>query len=589
MRYNEAKEQRDQLKQAIINKTAELEQLKNEAVQIQEESNQLRASHDNELDKEKTEAYKKFADAAVAPIEAELSAAVNKVNKLTGLYQEQLAMITKEKVEAELGVDKHLSESVMASSEKLKGQIVSMVGEEFMGRISESMEQQSFQIKEKDLESYVQYFNQTAITLKKFELVSKIIPDGFLSRQVDKLSLDKSKLTGRQFGILVGAIAAVLLLTAKYTLPAYVMFCALLMTGNAVRSTLIQRSLRAHKAVLDNLSAIEERIARQVDAEMEKQQNELGQSYEKTKQMYEGKIGALKQKVGQAVSEASSSFQFTEDAGKLQIFEAQLQSLEDREAQRGKAEQAVGAELEGLKGKLAEAEKLLETAVGTLQREYLNGGGTEKSFLYNPNFLIDVADGKPAMHKHNRGNNLYLYEDTMEAVNFMSLIMYQLRCRISPFALNLIYYDTLYAGSYMQGFVDRGKALPFEICTDAEQVQESIGALLKKRDKRLGILRDVPDIEMHNKKMLEMDSVPEAYYFVFAQELDLQIQQRADFKSLTVTGGRVGIFLFNFVPLSFFRKEKENFLGQLDNYSEVYTISGGNVKRKAITFVKERL
>ena len=47
MRYNEAKEQRDQLKQAIINKTAELEQLKNEAVQIQEESNQLRASHDN--------------------------------------------------------------------------------------------------------------------------------------------------------------------------------------------------------------------------------------------------------------------------------------------------------------------------------------------------------------------------------------------------------------------------------------------------------------------------------------------------------------------------------------------------------------
>lgn len=458
-----------------------------------------------------------------------------------------------------------------------------------MGRISESMEQQSFQIKEKDLESYVQYFNQTAITLKKFELVSKIIPDGFLSRQVDKLSLDKSKLTGRQFGILVGAIAAVLLLTAKYTLPAYVMFCALLMTGNAVRSTLIQRSLRAHKAVLDNLSAIEERIARQVDAEMEKQQNELGQSYEKTKQMYEGKIGALKQKVGQAVSEASSSFQFTEDAGKLQIFEAQLQSLEDREAQRGKAEQAVGAELEGLKGKLAEAEKLLETAVGTLQREYLNGGGTEKSFLYNPNFLIDVADGKPAMHKHNRGSNLYLYEDTMEAVNFMSLIMYQLRCRISPFALNLIYYDTLYAGSYMQGFVDRGKALPFEICTDAEQVQESIGALLKKRDKRLGILRDVPDIEMHNKKMLEMDSVPEAYYFVFAQELDLQIQQRADFKSLTVTGGRVGIFLFNFVPLSFFRKEKENFLGQLDNYSEVYTISGGNVKRKAITFVKERL
>lgn len=177
----------------------------------------------------------------------------------------------------------------------------------------------------------------------------------------------------------------------------------------------------------------------------------------------------------------------------------------------------------------------------------------------------------------------------MEAVNFMSLIMYQLRCRISPFALNLIYYDTLYAGSYMQGFVDRGKALPFEICTDAEQVQESIGALLKKRDKRLGILRDVPDIEMHNKKMLEMDSVPEAYYFVFAQELDLQIQQRADFKSLTVTGGRVGIFLFNFVPLSFFRKEKESFLGQLDNYSEVYTISGGNVKRKAITFVKERL
>ena len=285
-----------------------------------------------------------------------------------------------------------------------------------MGRISESMEQQSFQIKEKDLELYVQYFNQTAITLKKFELVSKIIPDGFLSRQVDKLSLDKSKLTGRQFGILVGAIAAVLLLTAKYTLPAYVMFCALLMTGNAVRSTLIQRSLRAHKAVLDNLSAIEERIARQVDAEMEKQQNELGQSYEKTKQMYEGKIGALKQKVGQAVSEASSSFQFTEDAGKLQIFEAQLQSLEDREAQRGKAEQAVGAELEGLKGKLAEAEKLLETAVGTLQREYLNSGGTEKSFLYNPNFLVDVADGKPAMHKHNRGSNLYLYEDTMDYV-----------------------------------------------------------------------------------------------------------------------------------------------------------------------------
>ncbi len=240
MRYNEAKEQRDQLKQAIINKTAELEQLKNEAVQIQEESNQLRASHDNELDKEKTEAYKKFADAAVAPIEAELSAAVNKVNKLTGLYQEQLAMITKEKVEAELGVDKHLSESVMASSEKLKGQIVSMVGEEFMGRISESMEQQSFQIKEKDLESYVQYFNQTAITLKKFELVSKIIPDGFLSRQVDKLSLDKSKLTGRQFGILVGAIAAVLLLTAKYTLPAYVMFCALLMTRSEEHTSELQ-------------------------------------------------------------------------------------------------------------------------------------------------------------------------------------------------------------------------------------------------------------------------------------------------------------------------------------------------------------
>lgn len=589
MRYNEAKEQRDQLKQAITKKTAELEQLKNEAAQIQEECNQLRASHDNELDKEKTEAYKKFADAAVAPIEAELTTAVNKVNKLTGMYQEQLALITKEKVEAELGVDKDLSKSVIASSEKLKTQIASMVGVDFMERISESMEQESFRIKEKDLELYVQYFNQTANTLKKFELISKFIPDGFLSRQVDKLSLNKSKLTGKQFGILAGTIAVILLFTAKYTLPTYVILCALLMTGNTVKSILIQRSLYVHKVILDNLSALEERIAKQVDAEVEKQQNELGQSYEKTKQIYEGKIDVLKKKIGQTVSEAGASFQFNENAEKLQIFEAQLQSLKDREVRREKAEKTAVSELEGLKGKLGEAEKLLETAVSALRYEYLNCEEAGKSFLYNSNFLIDVAEGKPAMHKHSRGSNLYLYEDTMDAVNFMSLIMYQLRCRMSPFALNLIYYDTLYAGSYMQGFVDREKALPFQICTDAEQIQESISALLKKRDKRLSILRDASDIEMHNKKMLEMDSVPEAYYFVFAQDLDLQIQQRPDFKSLTLTGGKVGIFLFNFVTLSFFRKEKESFLCQLDNYSEVYTISGGNVKRKAITFVKERL
>lgn len=589
MRYNEAKEQRDQLKQEVAKKIAELEQLKNEAAQIQEECKQLRASHDNELDKEKAAAYKKFADDAVAPIEMELKAEVGKVNKLTGLYQEQLAKITKEKVEADLGVDKHLSESVVASSEKLKGQVVSMVGEDFMARISKSMEQKSFRIKEQDLESYIRYFDQTAATLKKFELVSKFVPDGFLSRQIDKLTLDKSKLTGKQFGILVGVIVGVLLFTAKYTLPAYVILVSLLMAGNVVKSTMIQRSLRAHKVVLDNLAMIEERIAKQVDAEVERQQNELGQSYEKTKQVYQGRIDELKKKIGQAVSEASASFQFKEDAGKLQIFEAQLQSLDDREAQRARSEQAAGVELEKLKERLGEADKLLETAVGALQNEYFNYEGSQKSFLYNPNFLIDVADGKPVMHKHNRGSNLYLYEDTMEAINFMSLIMFQLRCRMSPFALNLVYYDTLYAGSYMQAFVDRGKALPFEICIDTEQVQASISALSKKRDKRLSILRDVPDIEAHNSKMLEMDSVPEAYYFVFAQEIDLQLQQRADFKSLTVTGGKVGIFLFNFVPLSLFQKEKEVFLGQLDNYSGVYVISDGSIKRKAITFVKERL
>lgn len=589
MRYNEVKQQRDSAAQAITKKNSELAQARSQLESNAVNISSIKQNHEATVSNAKNAAYKSYVDKLVAEHDARLQDCVAKVNKLTGIYQEQLAKITKESVETRLGVDKHLSANVKESTKRLKTVIEELVGSDFVCKISESLEQDSCIVTEDEIDSYIDYFDATADSLKRLNILSRFLPVDFLQRKLQKASLSNFNFQTKQVLIIGASLLGILILTANYTLPIYLGLCSLTAGLNTARALLINKSLKAHKIVLDNLGLIEERISKQVEAEVEKEKNALSIDYNTAKGKYQAKIDEIKSDMNKVIIDASKSFTFTEDEASKRSYATMLQSAIDKDEADKRTVERLQTELNDLQSELKSAEELLQKALGSLQGEYLNYGTAGTSFLFDNAFLLDIVNGKPVIYKHNRESNLYIYTEMSDVISFIQLIMLQLRCRISPFALNLVYYDTVYAGRDIQAFIDDKHNLPIEIAINSEQIADSLHSLVQKRDKRIAMLRTVTNIEDYNREMINMDSVPESYYFVFMTNVDSGLQNTAEFKSLIATGGKVGIFIFNFVQKDSLQKDKSVFETQLDHYGSVYTIADGNLQRKAVSFVRERM
>ena len=415
-------------------------------------------------------------------------------------------------------------------------------------------------------------------------------------QDITKVSLDDN--TTKEGKLQVGAIFLivflVMLITAKFMFPVYVLFLIILSAYNMHKHYCIYSALVAQKLVKDNLALIERDLRDKANAKLQAEKDELSRQYQPQLDQLNTEINALRDKISNVSLQETNNFQFDGSASREAYMNSQKVNKKHLEELIETA-QSLNAQLQEKNQLYHELGQKLHNIAGDIQEKYLNYGKIGESVIFDTQFIIDIENSKPIFFTHPKDSCLFLYNKQEEIANFIKLLCVQLRIKLSPMNLQVAVVDQQSLGvQYLvmdtSDSEDEAVKQLFRIITDKLQADDTIADLNAEVDHRVGtILRNYEDIEEYNTAMVESDSLTESYNFLFYLDPTLEEVKGSAMTSLLKNAGLVGIYSHICINLQDFREISDSAAEIVKRVSTVYVLQNGSIYKKAKDFALENL
>lgn len=594
MDYAQVKQKANKVRKEISVLKRQKSALESELSSIAKERETASSNYQASYTKKSQDERTNYKNKLMQPIEQKLKELNEKQEQLAKQKEIELEETSEEKIIQNSSDKQSILQEVKESSDMLQQVIVETVGQRFSDELNLQLSKQELIVDKNQLDSIVSYFNLCADEISRFSSKSNKIQNTVRAFQKSILGVDVSGLgADNNIRIVIAIIFLVLtLLCFKYVYPFYVIVLIVVIVLNIIRNYKILKIILIHKAVRDNVSAIEDMIHKQALDLVEKKTKEINSRYEKESANLTVQIEQAKENLQKAVRMADSSFIF-DDRDIRETYELAMKQKDSRENSINQEIHDIEVKVSNLFAKLETYEKQVSAFLGDLQHEYLDPKKIGTSYELNTKFLIDVEESKPVFFDYPMTSMLFLYDNSNSVQDFIRLINLQLRGKLNPTAFNIIICDVITIGKEYIRFKasdssdagDTYKRL-FKILTTAEDFKEMVQehtVELTSRMKDMG--SDFKNIVEYNKFMLSIDSLTMPYIFIFIQDLDMAELVNSKTAQLLRNGGDFGIYFHVFLKKPSFIKGKDRAIEMCESIQKFYVLDEKGPKSRAKDWV----
>lgn len=601
----------DVVKNSIIEIQGKISNCKNQLLNIEreyriveKEGDKLSFRFEKRLKIENSAQHEKYVDRVSAPYSEKVVELEEQLLSLKNEYQRELEEYSDEHLD-DLYYDKsEMLEEIQKVLTSANNRISSLMGKRFQVELDSQMDGFSYNLSEKELvevceyfDSLSEYFDEVESKGRKFEILIKF------ANQISNLQ-EVTGVIGKQATLLIFGIACLAgYLYFKFIFPIYLILLVIMAVYNVHYNDKLYQISITRKAVQDNLEKIEKFYREQAEKELSDKRDQLTSNFERDESFLQNELKAAKDKLESMLLNAESSFIFDDSALKEEkenLLAMNAAKKSDLTRQKLETEQ----QLKRLLADFENAKKKLDEVSDKIVSNYLNYEKIGESFVLAPQFLLDVdaKSKKPKFFDFNYSSNLILHDSVGDAINFIQLLLVQLRARLNPSCYSVTIFDSLSLCKDFLAFKGDDKIFGNKVVnlsnpTELSGSLDRMYQILINRNKV--IKKEFPTIEQYNDFMISEDCPTESFYFVFLLDPDPKFFSDLKFRQLLQNGGDLGIYFFVFNSSEGFCKGKETSKEILAFFRSVYvfttdarheyTGSNVNLSLRAKEFVLENM
>lgn len=607
MNYNELKEQVDRNRKSVSKAKHEKKKIEEELNEVRESKHTIEVNFQRETMNLRNAAHDAYVAEALKQYEDEIAVIQNNINNNNDSYMQKLSELTAENISDLYTGEQEIMNEIKASLNVLQDILSKIISPRFQKELENQLDRQQINLDGQNLEMLIDYFNKQSYIIDKMSKKSfKFDIMGYLNNQflatnpLDSIgnqessigNIDRSKLNIAVISIVMITITV---LAAKYVFPIYLVLLLVYSSYNIAKNYKIFSAIIAQKVIKDNIQQVDDTLKQKVLTELERQKQELQNKHDETDKLLQMQLNQKKTEMNNAAVNAEGTFVF--DASNAQkSYEAAMHAKENKEMSLVAQQKEIMDQLEQLYKNLRESEDLLKSMVGSIQDQYLDFEKVGTSVIFEPVFIFDVKDNKPVFFEHPEQSVLFLYEEPVDVIDLVRLLSVQLRIKLNPFNLNITVIDQVFMGTeylIMQPVSDNADASIknlYQILTAKEEVDERLVEYNDDILKRIrNIKRNFRNIKEYNNYMLEHDSLPESYDFLFYQDPGSDIAQNKIMQQLLINGSDVGIFPHLFIKSSDFYEMGDSARKLVDYVGAIYLLREGELFKRAKDFVLEKM
>ncbi len=588
-----------EVKQALREASLQLQSKRTEKANFEAQIRNIRGRSDSIVDemnasieKAKGEKLKEEEDKIAKPFKDKLLKLGERKAKLKATYDKNMNSINfnsyREDYEEELTIIGNAKDSINEIQETTKNVLGDRLGEALFKRLDNSK-----------VELSVDDISELTKRLTKFQtnidMLSRRSDRNYMEMFEEVLKKinpckDESKEGSLQNDVFIytGICAGLSFLTVNFLSPYLVLGLFGLAGFNMYRTYAIYRLTLESKLLTDNIDAINSMVENSINEDMQEDREELDRIYNKKVKSIDQQIAHQEELLNDKILEVRDSFEFNDDYIR-QKYDMTKSNLREEAKRAENSITQIEFEISKIQKTINELTKQLNSLSEGLADYYLdvNRYGTE--FILDNKFLIDMENNEPVFWKFPHTSCLVIYDSEEEVTEFVKLISVQLLNRLNPCALSIDYWDIKNLGMNMQCFNYLAKNL-YNICGETKEVEESLSSIsevLKKRGPT--IRREHNDILEYNQYMLDMESVPESYNFLFCINVNSRVFEKEEMERLLLKGSEVGLYPIIFLSLEELKELKQTGEKLLDACCNTYNLSGGRIVNRAKRFYQKIL
>lgn len=582
------------IKKLLINKQrehskkrAEFNELRKSLEEVEKRKKNTEANYNKKFKEAKDKAFKDYQKRETQEQFDKIELTNNKIETLKEIHEETLNNLNNELENNELHLD--MEDEIKKEMDSIENNMVRLFGNEFKTRIFRYLNTKSIEIKENDIQSFIEYFNNLNEKLQKNNRFRKTLNLDKLRDFSKNFHNTKFLSSNTNVVILIIIISVLSLMFAYYTIPFYIIFLVYLSVSNLICSYNAYTALIAYKTLQDNIQKIEEDLEKQKIEDINNKIKNENDNYNSQLESLKSKLDKYENDYQNKLLEVSENFNFDSTTIKME-HESAIQILDNEiDSIKSKLESYKNLML-SLDNDVKELSNDLTLEMSKIPDQFLNYKKTGDSFEFDNKFLFDIENNEIEMFEHPENSCIILYDSLDDVYNFIKLISVQLRVRMNPFAFNIIVHDYNFAGAELQSLVVPEQEQLFNIITDKNVGNENWKSLAEDIIKKTQRIRSTAkNIKDYNKIMLENKSLTESYLFIFSIDTDVSMVNNQGFIKTMLVGPLIGIFNHLFIQISNFvsyGKQSDKFL---ESKSNVYIIKDGKLEEKSIDYIRDKL
>lgn len=518
-------------------------------------------------------------NSAVNPLEMRIKQSRAAADTVIKEATEKLANV---KVEADSGAAKEIKDTVG----DIRRVAEQSLGKQFVKNYWEQLDRSPRKLGMDELESEAVKFKELKAAIAHLDRQS----DSSFTGKVDKFVAGLSEGGDKNTNLKLAAGAAVVgTLAGVVAAPIYLGYLFYDAFKTVKSSSLCANALEQCKIVMDNIEELEDNLVKQRDERERMAIAKINEERDKDLDYLRNEIEDLQRKVAQAKSYAISSYHFDDTIMRTTADNAK-RGLEAQVRQYQADIKGNQQRLDSIMEDLKELNKQIKASVDNITNQYMDFNKPGSAYNYDGEFLFDIADDKPNIIQLPLDRSPVIFYHEQDVANkFARLLLMQIRAKMSIFSQHSQLWDIKKSGlSFMSFQPDKSKL--FELVTDEDSVMSKLSDandLVQKKVKT--IVRHYRTIQRYNTEMVEIESVPESYEFIFVMDPWAALQSNGIYLRAVNAGPTVGVYTFNFIAMSDFLEEGNKYKDLLDASKAFYELHENKLMSKSNDWTMNKL
>ena len=601
MNYFDVKAKSDNIKSQLHSLDQERKTIEQEREDVVNALKALEVSRSSDRKRQEQADKEAFIRKSCKPVEEKLASVRKNIDSLESEHKafvkefentyDQRLQEAEELAEVTL-LQEQIQETMQYSNE--------IISERFFGTLEQQLDDAStVKLEADDLIDAIDYFEKVN---HRMTLITQNTCNRLIERVIEFFScFDTTNLNGSNKLFVLGVFVVVFLLLflAKKIAPLIVFGLLIIVVFNVFRSYFVYLTVLAIKTIKDNLDRVKSTLREKAVQELEEEKQSELTEFERVHNLLKIKEDKLQQACEKTSADAGNSFIF-DDKRLQEEYNTKKKQLEAKQSDIQRRAITVSTKINDLKSAGASMAEELTASMDDLLNSVLDPNKVGTSFTLDPKFFLGIDEKDGFLYfDFPMAHCFFTYQDTDIVLQFIRLILFQLRQKLHTSVFSCYVYDLERGGDSLAGMFpdpsslkspeEKSSAeLAFNVFIAKDAITNSIKEIASDlQSKQQRVTRAFNNINSYNEAMVASDSLPMDFIFLFVLTDDMEIMRQETTKQILKIGDKVGVFVFYFVSKVALSTSGNQGKELVNSFRRCYDLSASKVQTVSATFLQD--